>query len=376
MPAPSEKHFPALAFSQGSDRTLFTFAANGSELSSFLTVTRIHREGLDYRVAGYQRPEVISHITKIREYLLSDNPMLPNALVVALSEDVRFQPTNNEVANGVQIGHLTIPTGGAHHERAGWVVDGQQRLAALQDAQSPDFRVCVVGFITSSVQEQREQFILVNSTKSLPRSLIYELLPATECRLPSFLEQRKFPAELAARLNYDKPSPFYGRIRMQTHKEGFVKDTSILKMIEHSLSDGVLHQFRSPEACEHNVEAMLQVLYAFWRAVGEVFPSAWSLPPRQSRLTHGAGIVSMGFLMDTIADVHDGELPTQEEFVSHLTPLVPVCRWTNGYWEFGTDNRRKWNELQNKSNDINLLANYLLDQYRQLVWNQPVTSHT
>lgn len=370
------QRFPAISFYQGSDRRLFAFAANGDELSSFLTVSRIRREEENYQLAGYQRPEVISHITKIRDYLSSDGSILPNALVVALNDKVHFEPISNGASGEVQIGHLDIPVGGADHERAGWVVDGQQRLAALQDAQRSDFQVCVVGFIASSQREQREQFILVNSTKSLPRSLIYELLPVTKCQLPPFLERRKFPAELATRLNYDESSPFHERIRMQTHKGGIIKDTSVLKMIEHSLSDGVLHQFRSVDNDKRNVKAMLDVLHAFWKAVAEVFPKAWSLPPRRSRLTHGAGIVSMGFLMDTIADVHYGGIPTQEEFVSHLTPLIPVCQWTEGYWEFGPDNRRKWNELQNKSNDINLLANYLLEQYRRLVWDQGPTLDT
>lgn len=363
------KHFPALSFRQGSDRRLFAFAANGDELSSFLTVSRVHREGQDYQLAGYQRPEAVSHISKIRDYLLSNGSILPNALVVALNEDVQFQPIGNSADEKVQLGRLCIPVGGDISDQAGWVVDGQQRLAALQDAQRSDFQVCVVGFIASSVREQREQFILVNSTKSLPRSLIYELLPATECRLPPFLERRKFPAELVTYLNYDESSPFHERIRMQTQKGGIIKDTSVLKMIEHSLSDGVLHQFRRPETGEHDADAMLEVLHTFWRAVAEVFPTAWSLPPRRSRLTHGAGIVSMGFLMDTIAEVHSDEIPTQEEFVSHLEPLIPVCQWTEGYWEFGPEDRRQWNELQNKSNDINLLADYLLTHYQRLVRN-------
>ena len=368
------KHFPALSFRQGPDRRLYAFAATGDELSSFLTVTRIHREDQNYQLAGYQRPEVVSHITKIRDYLLSNGSILPNALVVALNDNVCFQPISNGGNEEVQVGYLEVPIGENNDQRAGWVVDGQQRLTALQDAQRPDFQVCVVGFIASSTREQREQFILVNSTKSLPRSLIYELLPATECRLPSFLERRKFPAELVAHLNYDESSPFHERIRMQTHKGGIIKDTSVLKMIEHSLSDGVLHQFRRPETGDYDAEPMLEVLHTFWNAVAEVFPTAWSLPPRQSRLTHGAGIVSMGFLMDTIADVHSEEVPTKEEFASHLEPLIPVCQWTEGYWEFGPENRRQWNELQNKSNDINLLADYLLTHYQRLVQNQTVTS--
>jgi len=31
--------------------------------------------------------------------------------------------------------------------------------------------------------------------------------------------------------------------------------------------------------------------------------------------------------------------------------------------------QKKWNEVQNISRDIQLIANYLLVQYKRLVWN-------
>ena len=47
---------------------------------------------------------------------------------------------------------------------------------------------------------------------------------------------------------------------------------------------------------------MLDLLMNFWSAVKDVFPEAWDKPPRRSRLMHGVGIVSLGFLMDAIFD--------------------------------------------------------------------------
>jgi hypothetical protein len=142
-------------------------------------------------------------------------------------------------------------------------------------------------------------------------------------------------------------------------------------MIENSLSEGVLYRFRDPIDGEHDMGGMLQVLKSFWEAIAETFPQAWNLPPRKSRLTHGAGIVSMGYVMDAIADRNRrAGRPTKDMFASDLAPLRPVCRWTDGYWEFGPGAQRRWNEVQNTSKDIQLLANYLLIQYKTLVWNQ------
>jgi DGQHR domain-containing protein len=295
-------------------------------------------------------------------------------VVVAFDGRVGFEPAAGPVSSAYsRFGTLVIPVDPSlpEEERVGWVVDGQQRIAAIRDARIDHFPVCVVAFITDDDQEQRQQFILVNSTKPLPKGLIYELLPTTRARLPSLLQQRRFPAYLLDRLNLDEGSPLRGLIRTPTVMDGLIKDNSILKMLENSLSDGVLYRFRHAGEVSGDTEAMLRVLHAFWRAVAEVFRDAWGLPPRRSRLMHGAGIVSVGFVMDAIADRYRPTgLPGVEQFRQDLEPLRAVCRWTDGYWDFGPGDQRKWNEIQNTHRDIQLLANYLLVQYKALVWNR------
>jgi hypothetical protein len=134
----------------------------------------------------------------------------------------------------------------------------------------------------------------------------------------------------------------------------------------------VLYRLRDGSGGEADIDSMLAVLFSFWRAVGRVFDDAWSLPPKRSRLVHGAGIVSLGFLMDAIAERYRKKgLPTEAMFTKDLKPLRPLCRWTDGYWEFGPGQQRKWNEIQNTTKDIQMLTNYLVVQYKSLVWNKP-----
>jgi hypothetical protein len=110
----------------------------------------------------------------------------------------------------------------------------------------------------------------------------------------------------------------------------------------------------------------------FWSAVRDVFAEAWDKPPRRSRLMHGAGVVSLGFLMDAIFDRYSRDrTPDKEDFTADLSELTDVCRWTSGYWEFGPRDQRKWNELQNTSRDIQILTNYLLSEYKARVWGKP-----
>lgn len=372
--ATSILRLPALEIRQGPRRTLYTFAVDGKELASFAAISRIGRTD-DHTIKGYQRPEVLSHIADIRQYLESSNPMIPNAIVVAFNRSVKFEPAPR---NGSRIaysrhGELVIPytPNVTEENRPAWVVDGQQRMAAICAANIKSFPICVVGFIAAGDGEQREQFILVNSTKPLPKGLIYELLPATQAKLPTLLQRRRFPSHLLDRLNHDEDSPLRHMIRTPTSGEGVIKDNSLLKMLENSMSDGVLYRFRESDGEHGDVDAMLKVLKSFWDAVRLTFDSAWGLPSRKSRLMHGAGVVSLGFVMDAIADRHRKiERLSVKQFREDLEPLKEVCRWTDGYWDFGPGAQLKWNEIQNTPRHVQMLANYLLMQYKARVWNR------
>jgi hypothetical protein len=82
---------------------------------------------------------------------------------------------------------------------------------------------------------------------------------------------------------------------------------------------------------------------------------------------HGAGIVTMGLVMDAIADRID---PVQgrmdETFVEHLGRLKPHCRWTSGTWVFTSGVTRNWSDVQNTPRDIQMLADHLLTVFRRI----------
>ncbi len=354
---------PALRVHQGKGRVLYSFAIDGKVLPAVATVSRVRRS--DGELEGYQRPEVLSHIAEIREYLESESPMIPNAVVVTFDKRVKFVPRGAGAGKHpgyVTQGTLVIPVDPTWDEpdKPGFIVDGQQRLAAVRDAQVKSFPLCAVAFISSDLTEQTEQFILVNSTKPLPKGLIYELLPHTDAKLPTQLHRRRFPAYLLERLNRDDDSPMKGKIQTPTTPEGTIKDNSVLKMLENSLNEGVLYRYRSVTGEEHDVDKMLRVLKNFWNAVASSFPDAWDLPSRKSRLVHGAGIVALGFVMDDIAErTGRMKIPTEHLFKEGLQLLAPHCRWTDGEWVFGRTSRRKWNEIQNTPKDLQLLTNHL-----------------
>src|SRR5262245_23633145 len=164
-----EVRLPAIEIKQGSTRKFYSFAIDGKLLPRFATISRIRRD-TGNELIGYQRPEVLSHIAEIRRYIESDNPLIPNAIVIAFNTSVRFEPGDSADCSYSRWGTLIVPLGGDDGgEKPGLIVDGQQRSAAIRDAQVSHFPICATAFIAESEIEQREQFILVNSTKPLPK---------------------------------------------------------------------------------------------------------------------------------------------------------------------------------------------------------------
>lgn len=359
---------PAIRIRQGS-QFIFAFGIDGKKVHEFAAVSRVHRT--DQTLAGYQRPEVLSHIRAIRRYLETDAAILPNAIVLAFDDRVEFKPLDDagsETAYST-VGHLMIPVDPnlPDDEKPAWLVDGQQRSAAIRDADVEEFPVAAVGFIAKDEAEQRSQFILVNNTKPLPKGLIHELLPTTSAELPAVYARRRLPASVLNILNFGVDGgegPFTGRISTPTMATGYIRDNSVLKMIENSLYDGALYQYRNPEDGTGDISSMLMHLNHFWSAVERVFPVAWSLPPTKSRLTHGAGIQSLGYVMDSLTEgVPAAELPGLG-IEETLTNLRAHCAWTDGVWNLAPDQRFRWNGIQNTPNDVRLLTNYLLREVR------------
>ncbi len=360
---------PAIEFLQGKGRKhrMFCFVVDGKRISEFASVSRIRR-GEDDSLIGYQRPEVMNHVREIRRYLDdADSPMIPNAIVVSFTDGVSFSPKSGTRGDaGGLVGELNISVNaGDASDRPGWIVDGQQRTAAIRDASLECFPVCVVAFVATDESEQREHFVRVNSAKPLPKDLIFELLPETNGPLPRQYLGRREAAKLASKLNSRKDSPFRRRIRMPTCPTGIVSYRAVLRMIESSYREGTLYDLgeRFPASSE---TAALDFLVDYWTAVSETFQDAWMVLPTKSRLMHGCGIIAMGYLMDEVGhQVGIDVSGRQEKIRNELFKIRNRCAWTAGSWTFDDGTQIPWNGLQNTPRDIALLTNKILSEYRR-----------
>lgn len=359
----SSVSFEALRLTQPSGRHVYSFAINAVELLDITDIPRIKR-GEDQGLEGYQRPEVVGHIGEIRRYLESEDAILPNTIVVAFNDNVLFKPHNDQ--NGAsQTGLLIVPLVGEGELKPGFVVDGQQRLAAASSCKHVNFPLFVTAFVAPDPAEQRKQFVLVNRTKPLPQGMVFELLAEIDGHLPTALSKARLASLITNRLNFST-GVLQGKIRTPTCPQGIIKDNSMRRAIANSLNDGALFQVAKRagrDGWENEAKmhaAMQDVVATFWEGVSLAFPEAWRLPPKASRLTHGVGIVALGFVMDHL---HTRRLKGADwnalNVARELHTLAPHCAWTSGAWHFSDDDVRGWNVLQNTDRDVRLLTRYL-----------------
>lgn len=351
-------HFKAIRAQQAKGHDVFCFAAEPAEVLAFSEIERVGRDD-DGELKGFQRHQVAPHIKEIRDYHTRDDALLPNAVIVAFLDNV----TVTDLGGGIVDVEISVPEG---KNRPGFVVDGQQRLTALSGIRKPGFQVFVSALICKDYNELRQQFVLINNTRPLPKTLIYELLPNVE-GLPERFTARKFAARLVDRLNFRADSVLRGEIRQHTNPKGVLSDTAMQKIVMNSASDGAVRDLiqmsdLTPESMKKLEEEAFHLFNEYFKAIINVFGEEWvGMNPKTSRLRHGAGMVAMGFVMDQLVSADlQGCSTYYDKFVVGLDALKPHTAWTRGNWQLGDVLTTPWNGIQNTPTDINMLTNYLV----------------
>lgn len=349
---PKTLTFKAIRAQQSDRHEVFSFAASAKDV---FQIARIDRAGRDTQgeLFGFQRPQVSKHIHEIRDYLKKDDAVLPNSVVLAFVGGVETRHLEDGFSEiQVEVGD----------QPPGLVVDGQQRLTALQGLADKDFQVFVSAMVCKDDEDLRRQFILINNTRPLPKELIYELLP-TVTDLPHRMASRAFAANLTTLLNYAPgeegvPSALQGQIKQHTNPSGSISSNAIQRVIMNSRSNGALRDFARDEDAS---KKSLRLIGDFYGAVMDLFPEAWiGMGPRNSRLKHSVGVIALGYAMEMAYALYGAR--TREDFREKLKCLTMdgLCAWTSGTWVFNRDESRMWDKLQNTPPDIRLLSDYLV----------------
>ena len=181
--------------------TFYLFAAPAKVLYALLQINQRSSE----KDEGYQRILSAARVKSVSKFVEERKVMAP-AIVVTL-QNARFDATQEE---------LVIPESDA----AGWVIDGQHRLAGAKEA-SVDLDIPVVAFLGLELDEQIFQFVTINQTaKGVPRSLYYDLLKHLPPQKRPADVAKERAADIANQLKRNEESPLYNRITVVPPQAG------------------------------------------------------------------------------------------------------------------------------------------------------------
>lgn len=350
----STHRFHGLLAKQAPNHDVFVFVAEPKDVLAVASIDRMGRNDAG-ELRGFQRHQISSHIRDIRNYLSRPDALLPNAVIVAFLSGVKIVKRQGDYIEIVVDSRDGPP---------GYVVDGQQRLTALSGIQKPGFQVFVTALICRNYDELRQQFVFVNSARPLPKTLIYELLPNID-GLPERYSSRRFAARVVEKLNFSGSPAIRGQIRQHTNPSGVISDTAMQRLVMNSTSQGAIRELI---AFDDRESRAVQLIDEFFKAVAMVFGGEWTgMAPRHSRLRHGAGIVSMGFVMDLLYATK--KINTCDGFAKSLKLLRPFTSWTSGEWQI-PGYKVPWNGIENTSSDIDILSRYLVSTIKRQLRKQ------
>lgn len=352
LPQPQPLEISALHVLLGSDEKApvdaYLFAIEASVLKNAAQIRPIEvAPGVLY---GEQRHEVDEFIEEVKEYIETDPlPLIPDAVLVQMTPNVSITE-NKDIENIATLGFKWSPdfvTG----ERPFILLDGQQRLIAVERSKVP-IRVPVVAF--DKKVDSKKLFLIANTKQPLKPAHTRELLREIE-KLPSAMKLRADISKIVHRLDTEEDSPFYGIIRSPARTAGdrFVEFATLSNAIDECIQGEYVPKVKDYKARKGvgakffleycvtdagaDVDTTVKVLKACFKAVMETFPDAWARPPRESKLTHTAGIRAMlQFLAYLVADRGDlisGPEQTLHQYVVRsLENLKGKCYWTKESW--------------------------------------------
>lgn len=273
-------------------------------------LVRINRREEDKR-KGYQRALLPGRATAIASFISSGNP-LPTNIVIALDH------ANYKLKNKF----ISIKSGGD----AGWVIDGQHRLAGAYEADC-DIDVAVTAFLDLSGDDQIAQFVTINrEAKRVPTSLYLDLLPEIKTTKKSESDLSKERAvDLANEMKIDEESPFFNRIvALKSPGRGQLSLTNFVRKIAPLVhrSSGILRTRTQKEQ-----RAMIE---NYFSALGDIFPSEYDKVDSIFFRTVGFGGVMNAFIA-----VHDITLQrTRDSFkrADIAETLRPISTFNFSGW--------------------------------------------
>lgn len=329
-PAAQSISFDCVTATQGTTK-LIIFTASAKKLWSLVTINQRDPD----KQKGYQRVLTPGRVGNIAQYV-DRGSLIPNSILVSFEEGT--------LSNGDRTFTVSCKPD------AGWIIDGQHRLAGIHEARR-DVEVPVVAFVGLDVQQQIELFVKINKeAKNVPSSLYIDLLKYLPNKSDADLTKER-AADLAENLRRDEQSPFFGRIAvLGSPKGGELSLTNFVRKI------GPLVAKNRGKLNLYSVQSQLGILNNYYQALAHVFPSEYE--PREGTsiffktVGFGAAINALPAVIDLCLTNHHG---------FKLENVISVLRAV-GDFDFG-----QWDELGTGTEAENIAGELLTAALREKV---------
>ncbi len=206
------------------------FITLAMKVKTVLNIYYVAVRGKDEEEGAIQRVLNKHRIKSIKDFVLAGN-MFMNTFILNWTHS-KSKPIYR---NGL----VSIP----HRIAAAQVIDGQHRLAGLEEAvtENPDIgeqSILVSITIGLSTKNAAAIFLNINSEqKPVPRSLIYDLFGEVEDNLDHIINRAN---DIAVELNENEDSPYYGAIKYpgKPRGVGIIDLASVIGSLKKHLESG------------------------------------------------------------------------------------------------------------------------------------------
>ena len=240
--------FPCLTIEQGKNR-LVCFAGKATTIWEIVQVNKRDPD----KDQGYQRVLSGARLASIAKYIRGGNP-IPNSILISFTSGTKISNDGRTIS---------IPK----RKDAGWVIDGQHRLAGVHESQK-DIELVVIGFINLPLKEQIREFVTINKeAKGVPTSLYYDLLKHLPPGKTDAQISKERASDIADMLRKDEQSSFFGRlVIISSPKRGEISLTNFVRKV------APLVQKNKGKFHIYSAEEQKRIINNYFKALESVFP--------------------------------------------------------------------------------------------------------
>lgn len=251
---------PAFKVEQG-DFTFYVFQMSAKKLLSISYTS----ERTQFNRRGIQRGLRKDRLKDIGAYLKGENsgpPILPNTIIISLSNDSYFKDGHIHIANRLQ--------------GEAFILDGQHRLWAFDEkwCGDVDLELVVAAFIDLQDKDKANIFRTINGEqRKINPSLVYDLIPMLRGEdWVKFEDQRAH--DLVEELSTHPDSPWKGQVSMVGGGSQIMSLSSFITAIKKLLKKGHIFDSDDPDFFEAPIQ--VELLLLFFKSLADLYHREWN----------------------------------------------------------------------------------------------------